>query len=160
MGTTLRPIEASGFRQWMERSAAEFAGDLIAIGRPPEHAHTIAMRDLEESFPNGEPEGGHAVFDVLDDSGSPVGYLWIGPDSSDDPGAWWVWDITIDADNRGSGFGRDAMVLGEQYARSHGARTIGLSVFAFNTAARGLYESLGYDTTSLKMLKKLGDDHA
>jgi hypothetical protein len=49
-----------------------------------------------------------------------------------------------------------AMVLGEEYARAQGAHTLGLSVFGFNTGARGLYESLGYETTSVKMRKKLG----
>jgi ribosomal protein S18 acetylase RimI-like enzyme len=48
------------------------------------------------------------------------------------------------------------MVLGEEYARAQGAHTLGLSVFGFNTSARGLYESLGYKTTSIKMLKRLG----
>ena len=47
------------------------------------------------------------------------------------------------------------MLLGEEHARSHGARSLGLSVFGFNTGARGLYDSLGYETTSVKMLKKL-----
>lgn len=62
----------------------------------------------------------------------------------------------IDADKRGRGFGRMAMVLGEEYARAQGAHALGLSVFGFNTGARGLYESLGYETTSVKMLKRLG----
>lgn len=96
------------------------------------------------------------VFDVVDDVGATVGYLWIGPDTSDDAGAWWIWDIVIDADKRGRGFGRMAMVLGEEYARAQGAHALGLSVFGFNTGARGLYESLGYETTSVKMLKRLG----
>ncbi|AJC61513.1 sortase-like acyltransferase [Streptomyces sp. 769] len=95
------------------------------------------------------------VFDVVDDAGVAVGYLWIGPDTSDDAGAWWIWDIVIDADKRGRGFGRMAMTLGEEYARAQGAHTLGLSVFGFNTGARGLYESLGYETTSVKMRKRL-----
>ena len=78
-----------------------------------------------------------------------------GEDVSADPGAWWVWDIVINADQRGQGFGRAAMLLGQEYARRHGAITLGLSVFGFNTGARGLYDSLGYETTSVKMLKKL-----
>ncbi|WP_346426683.1 GNAT family N-acetyltransferase [Streptomyces sp. YIM 130001] len=63
--------------------------------------------------------------------------------------------MVIDADQRGQGFGRAAMVLGEEYARAQGAHTLGLSVFGFNTGARGLYESLGYETTSVKLHKRL-----
>ena len=50
------------------------------------------------------------------------------------------------------------MLLAEEYARSHGARSLGLSVFGFNDAARRLYESLGYGTTTVKMAKPLGTD--
>ena len=47
------------------------------------------------------------------------------------------------------------MLLAEDYATAHGARTLGLSVFGFNEKARRLYESLGYGTTSVKMAKSL-----
>lgn len=47
------------------------------------------------------------------------------------------------------------MKLAEDYARSHGARTLGLNVFGFNHVARGLYESMGYTTVTTKMKKQL-----
>ena len=47
------------------------------------------------------------------------------------------------------------MQLAEDHARAAGARTLGLSVFGFNAAARGLYEAAGYETTSVKMRKRL-----
>ena len=47
------------------------------------------------------------------------------------------------------------MLLGEEFAASHGAMRIGLSVFGFNTGAKALYDSLGYTTTSIKMAKEL-----
>ncbi|MFC4631567.1 hypothetical protein ACFO6V_25210 [Promicromonospora alba] len=33
-------------------------------------------------------------------------------------------------------------------------------VFGFNTGAHGLYESLGYETTTIKMHKRLGRGHS
>lgn len=47
------------------------------------------------------------------------------------------------------------MLLAEGYARSMGARTLGLNVFGFNTTALELYKSVGYETTSLKMRKEI-----
>ncbi|KJY42730.1 GNAT family acetyltransferase [Streptomyces sp. NRRL B-1568] len=155
MSVTLRHLDARRFPAWLERSRAEYAKDLVAAGQTPEDAHRHADEIMARSFPSGTPGPGHVVFDVVDDSGVAVGYLWIGPDTSDDAGAWWIWDIMIDGDKRGRGLGRRAMVLGEEYARAQGAHTLGLSVFGFNTGARGLYESLGYETTSIKMLKRL-----
>ncbi|KUJ70454.1 GNAT family acetyltransferase [Streptomyces albus subsp. albus] len=155
MPVTLRPLDARRFPAWFERSRAEYAKDLVALGQAPEDADRHADESMARSFPSGAPTPGHVVFDVVDDAGLAVGYLWIGPDTSGDAGAWWIWDIVIDADKRGRGFGRMAMALGEEYARAQGAHTLGLSVFGFNTGARGLYESLGYETTSVKMRKKL-----
>jgi len=91
----------------------------------------------------------------MNEADEAVGYLWIGQDVTTDPGAWWVWDVLINADQRGQGYGRTAMLLSEEYARTQGAHSLGLSVFGFNTGARELYDSLGYETTSVKMLKKL-----
>ncbi|MEV4250922.1 GNAT family N-acetyltransferase [Streptosporangium canum] len=148
-------MDARLFPAWLERSRAEYAKDLVTAGQTPEDAYRLSAESTARSFPSGRPRAGHMVFDVVDDAGATIGYLWIGPDASGDAGAWWIWDIEIDADKRGRGFGRMAMVLGEEYARAQGAHTLGLSVFGFNTGARGLYESLGYETTSVKMLKRL-----
>ncbi|CAL9532280.1 putative N-acetyltransferase YycN [Nocardiopsis dassonvillei] len=155
MPTTLRPLDARLLPAWLERSRAGYTEDLIAAGRRPEDARRQAAESVEGSFPAGEPRPGHAVFEVVGDGGRAVGHLWIGPDTSGDPGYWWIWDITIDADEQGRGFGRAAVLLGEEYARGQGAHTLGLNVFGFNTRARGLYESLGYETASIRMRKSL-----
>ncbi|WP_405162844.1 GNAT family N-acetyltransferase [Nocardia sp. NBC_01499] len=155
MPVALRHLDARRLPAWLAHSRDEYTKDLVVMGQSPEDAYQQAGESLARSFPSGMPKPGHVVFDVIDDAETIVGYLWIGPASSGLVGAWWIWDITIDADKRGQGLGRKAMLLGEQYARTQGATTLGLNVFGFNTGARALYESLGYETTSIKMLKKL-----
>ncbi|GMA36426.1 hypothetical protein GCM10025876_26300 [Demequina litorisediminis] len=88
------------------------------------------------------------------DDGETVGYLWIGRDNSGDPSSWWVWDVLVEPEHRGKGYGRAAMLLAEDHARDNGARTLGLSVFGHNDAARRLYTSVGYDITTVKMRKQ------
>lgn len=155
MPVALRPMPAQRLPAWIERSTSEYAKDLVASGQSFAEAHAHAADGMKVSFPSGVPSPGHVVFDVINDAGEAAGYVWIGPDTSADPAAWWIWDLCIDADQRGRGLGRAAMLLGEEYARTQGAQTLGLSVFGFNTGARRLYESLGYETTSVKMAKKL-----
>ena len=157
MSAELRPIDTTRLATWIERSRDEYARDLVAAGKRPEVAAREAAEGMAESFPNGRPSPGHAVFDVVDDSGTAVGYLWIGPDTSGDDGSWWIWDVLVDAEHRGRGLGRQAMLLGEEYARAQGAHTIGLNVFAFNASARRLYESLGYQPASIRMRKRLSE---
>ena len=91
---------------------------------------------------------------VLDQGGSDVGVLWIGPHPTRD-GAAFVYDVEIDAAWRGQGLGRAAMQAAEALATREGIPAIGLSVFGFNDGARRLYESLGYQVVATQMLKEL-----
>lgn len=97
---------------------------------------------------------------MLED-GVAAGALWIGPveGQPEAPGAiaadWWVWEIEIAAASRGRGLGRAAMLLAEAEVLSAGGRTLGLNVFGGNAVARGLYESLGYGVTQVRMRKDL-----
>jgi ribosomal protein S18 acetylase RimI-like enzyme len=155
MSITLRPMSVDRLPAWLDDTNAAYIEELVAAGRTREDAIRHAAKSMEFAFPDGELAPGHAVFDVLDDAEERVGYLWIGPDTSEDPAAWWVWDIEIDEGQRGHGYGRATMLLGEDYARRQGARTLGLNVFGSNSVARGLYERLGYATTQLQMRKPL-----
>ncbi|WP_156761820.1 GNAT family N-acetyltransferase [Microbacterium karelineae] len=155
MPLRLVPVRSDDFPQWMQRCCAEYAADLVALGGSADEARRHAESSIRESFPAGHPLEDNAVFDLIDDTGRSVGYLWLGRDQSQDPTSWWVWDVVVDAEYRGRGLGREAMQLAEEYARSRGAVTLGLSVFGFNRPARQLYESLGYEITSVKMRKSL-----
>jgi len=155
---TLRPMNAERLPAWLDETNRAYIEELIAAGRTREDATRHAAKSMEPAFPHGKPAPGHSVFDVVDDGGNAVGYLWIGPDTSDDPTSWWVWDIEINASSRGKGYGHATMVLGEEYARQEGARTLGLNVFGSNAAARALYEKLGYVTTQLQMRKPLAPE--
>lgn len=159
MTLRLVPLPSERFPDWREQSIEGYAADLIETGQSAEDAHRHAAQSMVEEFPENAPTPHNAVFDVVDiddnDAGVRVGYLWVGRDNSDDERSWWVWDIVIEPEFRGTGFGRATMQLAEEYARSQGATTMGLSVFGFNHAAKGLYESLGYEVTTVKMRKSL-----
>lgn len=155
MSITLVPITAQRFPSWQERSHAEYTADLTAAGETPRAADEHASDSLMRAFPAGAPSTENAVFDLVDDTDDVVGYLWIGHDNSGDNTSWWVWDVLVESEHRGKGYGKAAMQLAEDHARAAGARTLGLSVFGFNAAARGLYEAAGYETTSVKMRKRL-----
>ncbi|WP_159612041.1 N-acetyltransferase [Glutamicibacter sp. JC586] len=155
MPLTLLPLTAEQFPLWMKRSIAEYVADLVATGVTPDKAENEAERTMADAFPSAQPTETNTVFVLEHQELGDVGYLWIGHDTSGDPTSWWVWDIVVDAEHRGLGFGKQAMQLAEDYSKSHGARTLGLNVFGFNHVARGLYESLGFETTSVKMRKTL-----
>ncbi|AMM20112.1 hypothetical protein AX769_07965 [Frondihabitans sp. PAMC 28766] len=153
MTTTLDPMDAARLSAWHERSTADYIESRVASGETREQATAAAALTDAELFPGGEPADGQHVFDVVSD-GENVGILWIGlRDAATN--AWWVYDVEIDEAFRGHGHGRTAMLLAEQKAKELGAATLGLNVFGFNTVARGLYESLGYEPTAIQMRKPL-----
>jgi ribosomal protein S18 acetylase RimI-like enzyme len=125
----------------------------ITAGDHPDDAHRIAQEQTDTLFPGGTPGPGQRLYRVLDDDGTSVGSLWIGPRTPTRPEAYWVWDVLIDEAHRGRGLGRAAMALAEEAARAEGATELGLNVHGHNAVARSLYESMGYQTTALQMRK-------
>ena len=155
MTLQLRPLSGPRLVDFLVASADGYVASLVATGETEEVARWGADQALLAAFPGNVPTGGHAAFEVVDDSGTRVAHLWVGPDRPGDPTTWSVWDIAVEPDQRGHGHGRAVMLLSEEYARTHGARRLTLSVFAGNTAARALYESLGFEVTQSRMAKRL-----
>lgn len=144
------PAELIG--DWLALSAANHVAQRVAAGDDPERARSDTDEMSARLFPGGVPGPGQCVFQICED-GIPVGSLWIGVAES--PTDWYVWSVDVDEPVRGRGVGRQAMLLGEDVARAAGAVRMGLNVFGSNVVARGLYESLGYEVTSLQMSKPL-----
>jgi ribosomal protein S18 acetylase RimI-like enzyme len=65
----------------------------------------------------------------------------------------YVYSIEISPKHRGRGFGREAMLLFEDEARSRGISTTSLTVLGGNEVARSLYRSLGYVERAVFMSK-------
>jgi ribosomal protein S18 acetylase RimI-like enzyme len=138
---------------WLLRTRSGYIDDLMAAGDTLAEAEANADASMDQTFPGGSPAPGQLVGRVLV-AGEPIGELWVGPFGGD-PTRWWVWDVEIDEERRGRGYGRQAMLLAEELARASGAASIGLNVFAHNKVARSLYTSLGYQETSVRMRKAL-----
>lgn len=152
---TVLDLAADRVGPWVAGATRSYAADLATTGLSAPAAERRAAEDYDRLLPGGQLLPGHRMMAVLAD-GVPTGVLWIGPYGSDDPTAWWVWDIRIDPDRQGRGIGRAAMRLAERVAAAGGARTLGLNVFGGNAAARHLYDSLGYRTTSLQLVLDVG----
>jgi ribosomal protein S18 acetylase RimI-like enzyme len=126
----------------------------VALGVSFEESLASAGR-MPDRLPQGPATPDMWLRIVVDAHGTDVGSLWLGWDP-DRSGTMFVWAVEIDEGFRGKGFGRAAMTSAEGLARDVGATAITLNVFGPNARARGLYESLGYDVTSVQMIKTLG----
>ncbi|MCC3771971.1 GNAT family N-acetyltransferase [Streptomyces sp. UNOC14_S4] len=157
-GTEGRPMTDEEFAVWEEQGRADYARSWIDRGVPAEQAHAKAAADHRRLLPEGSATPG-TVLRVLTHHGARVGTLWValcpdGPDDLDEPGAY-VYKVEVAEEHRGRGHGRSLMLLAETEALEGGATTLGLNVFAGNTPALTLYESLGYRSTAFHLYKPL-----
>ncbi|MGA4958968.1 GNAT family N-acetyltransferase [Streptomyces lavendulocolor] len=151
----VRPMTEAEFGPWAARSAERFAAGWAAHGVPEDRARAKAEASRRRYLPDGlATEGASLHVAVLD--GVPVGHLWTGraDPSSGEEGAF-VYDIEVADALRGQGHGRRLMLFAERVALDAGEHRIGLHVFADNTPALRLYESLGYRATRVHCFKPL-----
>jgi ribosomal protein S18 acetylase RimI-like enzyme len=151
----LRPMAEAEFPAWRELAIEHHAGQVSrASGKEIESAIDESRELLAKVLPAGLATPAMQLFVVMSDPDREVGWLWLGQ-SPQDPGRGFVFDILIDPDVRGEGYGRVAMHAAEQVFREQGKSSIGLDVAGGNDIARALYESLGYRPIITSMAKTL-----
>lgn len=151
----LRPISAAEFPAFVAASKAGYAEGIEVHGG---QTHQAAQQKADADFPAVLPLGletpGHHIF-IVEGDGAAVGRLWLAERDLGGRRILYVYDVSIDAEHRGHGYGRAAMRLAEAEARALRIDRIELNVFGGNDVARGLYRSLGYVETSAQMGKDL-----
>jgi ribosomal protein S18 acetylase RimI-like enzyme len=135
------------------RSEESYARQMIEFGGMEEpEAREKSARDHASLFPDGRVQDEHFVF-AVDAEGKAIGWLVYALRAGGTKA--WLYDVELDEAARGKGYGREAMRLFEEHARSRGVREIGLNVFAGNETARALYRRIGYRDASVWMIKPL-----
>ncbi|GGS02939.1 N-acetyltransferase [Streptomyces aureoverticillatus] len=157
----LRPPELPGdvraramtdeeFEEWAAHSRDVYAQDWIDRGVPAAEAYAKVDADQRNSLADGLATPG-ARFSVLIQGAEVVGILWV----AERHGECFVYDIEVREEHRGRGHGRSLMLHAEGQCLEAGKDRIGLNVFAGNTPALRLYESLGYETSTYYVYKQL-----
>ncbi|KOT26579.1 acetyltransferase [Streptomyces caelestis] len=149
-GSVARPMTEDEFGPWSAKDQEDYAEDWIRRGVPKAEARAKAANDHAALLPDGRATEG-MLLSVLEHEGTPVGTLWLSVRGE----RAYVFGVEADAAHRGRGHGRALMLLAEAQSVAAGNRAIGLNVFAGNTPAERLYDSLGYGTTQYSLYKPL-----
>jgi len=152
----LRPMLPDEFVTYLEWAIDDYAAELERNGKAVGESAKVASRaSFDSALPHGLATQEHVLLVATDpDDGERVGVLWFGP-STDDPAMAWIYDISVDEEKRGRGWGRAIMRAFEGEARARGFARAGLNVYADNHIARRLYESLGFVETARQLHKEL-----
>jgi RimJ/RimL family protein N-acetyltransferase len=145
------------FAIWKEQAIAGYAADKMKAGNDTENeAIERSKKEFDSLLPDGLKTKGHRLFSVVDEgTGQKVGMVWYGDPPGRTNDMIWIYDIRIDASQRGKGYGTAVLKLVEDGARELGKKRVGLHVFGHNYRAMKLYEGLGYKATNVSMAKHL-----
>ena len=149
-------MAAAEFGAYRARLVPSYAAEHVRAGDwTADQAETLAARQVDNLLPEGPDTPGMLLLVAGTPGGEPVGVVWVALDRPR-PGEAWIYDIEVNPEHRGQGYGRALLRAAEQEAARHGSRAIGLNVFGTNTVARQLYETSGYQITAINMRKELG----
>ncbi|MFG3549799.1 GNAT family N-acetyltransferase [Streptomyces sp. NPDC047725] len=141
-GSGARAMTPAEYAAWHAHESEQYARTWQERGMSEAAARAKARHDHETLLPDSL-DTENMLFSVVEHDGDRVGTLWLA--LRDDQA--FVFDVETDPALRGRGHGRTLMLLAEAQAIAAGRRLLGLNVFAGNTPAERLYESLGYETT-------------
>lgn len=152
----LVPMTQPEYDAWLPAAIATYAAETAASGRwTKEEAHDRSREEHERLLPQGLATPNHRLWSITRSSDKrAIGILWIEAQQSPVPTAF-IYNIEIGPEYRRRGYARQAMEQLEDVARQLGLRQIRLHVFGHNSAARPLYEKLGYQATNILMAKQL-----
>ena len=151
----LRAMTDQEYAVFRPRLEEDYGANIAAAGGMPEpEALRKASADLDALLPSGLRSPGHLIWTACGGT-DPVGHLWLQLQPRSDGLHAFGFDFAVRADRRRRGYGRAVAAAAARACRERGVRSVGLSVFGFNTGARSLYEQLGFRLTAQTMMKRL-----
>ena len=153
----LVPMNEAQYETFSEISARDQMAGHVREGRWKAEEAEANMAKLAAQFlPQGLETPNHFFFAIEEEeTGGLAGGLWYTLVEEGETRQFFVLDIQINEGYRRRGYGTLAFKAMEDQARELGVGTIALHLFADNTAARAMYQKLGYTGTDTSMAKQI-----
>lgn len=153
----LIPMTETDFDRFKERVVRDYAEESVAAGRVEEpSALDWARKETDKLLPDGINTKDTLLFGIVSEEHPNVslGSIWCARDSNNGESAF-VYDLFLEPDHRGQGYGTAAMENLFSVLRDHGFKAIGLHVYTHNQAAMSLYEKVGFKATGMNLSRDL-----
>lgn len=145
------------FEGFLPRFTLEYAMDKVRAGVwSEEEGLSRAKEQIERLLPLGLDSQSMLMLlaETIDKVLIGYGWLSLSPREGFTEDGW-IYYIEVVPEQQRKGYGRSLLRAMEEEAARCGVRVVGLNVFGGNAIARHLYESEGYEVTSLQMRKGL-----
>ncbi|MEP7282927.1 MAG: GNAT family N-acetyltransferase [Rubrivivax sp.] len=154
----LQPLTSAAYDDFLRRAVDAYAAECVAAGRwRADEAPALALAETQRLLPDGLATPGHALFTIHARAAceTAVGYLWFGTLPRGAHSVAFVYQVIVLPAFRRQGHARRALQAAERLAHRIGHASMVLHVFAHNAGAQALYRSLGYEVSSLNLVKRL-----
>jgi ribosomal protein S18 acetylase RimI-like enzyme len=152
----LEPMDDVQYRTWRTASQRAYASEKVKAGNwKTEDSEALSAEAFDTLLPAGRETAGHELRAMVDDHGAWVGHAWFTIEDREPGRVVFIYDIEVYEAHRRRGHARAALGAIDDYAREHECLGVMLHVFGYNTPARELYRSAGYEETNVIMLKRL-----
>ena len=152
----LVPKTEKEFQAYLKEGTARYAEVNVKAGYwKKTEALKKSIETHNQLLPQGLATPGHHLFTIIADNKKSVGTIWMAEDHRSKTPAGFIYDLFVKEPYRRKGVATQAMLLLEEKAKQLGLEVLYLHVFAFNKNAKHLYEKLGYQITSMNMVKQL-----
>lgn len=149
----LRGMSSSEFDKYIKNAITTYAKEKIESGNWTEdEALTRSESEYNNLLPDGVNSDKNHLFSIINEDDEVIGMIWLNEKENKSS---FIYDISVNEDYQGKGYGHRAMKEIEHIASSLGLEKIELHVFGHNKIARNLYEKLGYKETNVIMSKSI-----
>lgn len=153
--TSLRRMTQTEFASWLIRSIPEYAAEKVASGLwNQDESEALSRAKHETLLPSGLSTEGHHFFCIEAPGGQPAGMLWFAVQTKFGLPIAYVYKIEVAGEHRRKGYARQALEALDREVEAMGLHGVALHVYGHNTGARALYESLGFEPTSIHLFKQ------
>ncbi|MGG1227759.1 GNAT family N-acetyltransferase [Bacillus halotolerans] len=156
MALTLEDMTVEEFEAFRGMSVQNYAKQNIQSGTWTEkEAFEKSEQAYENMIPNGRNSSNHHFWNIRNDLGENIGWLWLYADPHHPQKEAFIYSFGLYEAFRGKGLAQLALHALDDKARQMGAERLALHVFAHNETAVHLYQKMGYIMTNIKMRRQL-----
>ncbi|MFJ9290679.1 GNAT family N-acetyltransferase [Bacillus sp. 7705b] len=156
MALTLEDMTVEEFEAFRGMSVQNYAKQNIQSGTWTEkEAFEKSEQAYEKMIPNGRNSSNHFFWNIRNDLGENIGWLWLYADPHHPQKEAFIYSFGLYEAFRGKGLAQLALRALDDKARQMGAERLALHVFAHNETAVHLYQKMGYIMTNIKMRRQL-----
>ncbi len=156
MSVVFRPMTQGEFETYCGWAISQFAKEVSrSRDLSPEEGLKESRKSFATLFPEGKVDSPDQFVHFIEAAGAAVGTIHFGIRRDRAKPYLYVWDVHIEPEHRGKGYGEATFRHLEELGKSMGFRELKLHVFGHNGIARSLYEKLGYRPESIVLGKIL-----